>query len=189
MSVTASWSRVMDLLSRHASADHAALPGPATEEMLTTAEERMGLRLPNALRTWLLLNNLDVPEDEADDEVQCCGFDGFPDEGVFFLGVRAIERLYANHRSPAGFDPPDQPDTPFWRNEWIPFLSDQDGWTGRFVDARDGRVGTWFVGEPTVTGTYESLADYFDSVSVDLTRIADGSHPTGRLSEGRIVWL
>ncbi|MGA5348228.1 hypothetical protein ACPCSQ_21515 [Streptomyces griseoincarnatus] len=36
---------------------------------------------------------------------------------------------------------------------------------------------------------YETLADYFDSVAVDLTRIADGSHPTGRLSEGCIVWL
>ncbi|MFC8835756.1 hypothetical protein ACWDLL_05065 [Streptomyces griseoincarnatus] len=36
---------------------------------------------------------------------------------------------------------------------------------------------------------YEALADYFDSVAVTLTRIADGSHPTGRLSEGCIVWL
>ncbi|GGP56722.1 hypothetical protein GCM10010287_03000 [Streptomyces variabilis] len=71
--------------------------------------------------------------------MQRCGFGGFPDEGSFFLGVRAMERLYANRHSPAGFDPPDQPDAPFWRSEWIPFLSDQDGWTGRFVDARDGR--------------------------------------------------
>ncbi|MFF9331347.1 hypothetical protein [Streptomyces albogriseolus] len=36
---------------------------------------------------------------------------------------------------------------------------------------------------------YETLADYFDSVAVDLTRIADGGHPRGRLPEGRIVWL
>ncbi|MGA5601682.1 hypothetical protein [Streptomyces sp. I4(2020)] len=50
--------------------------------MLTTAEECMGLRLPENLRAWLLRNNLDIPEDEADDEVQRCGFGGFPDKGA-----------------------------------------------------------------------------------------------------------
>ncbi|MGA5077719.1 hypothetical protein ACPC37_08900 [Streptomyces griseoincarnatus] len=105
MNVTASWSRVRELLRRHAPADHAALPGPAAEEMLTTAEECMGLRLPEDLRAWLLRNNLDIPEDEADDEVQRCGFGGFPDKGSFFLGVRAMERLYANRPLARGLRP------------------------------------------------------------------------------------
>jgi hypothetical protein len=34
---------------------------------------------------------------------------GFPDEGSFFLGVRAMEKLYANRATPEGCDPPDQP--------------------------------------------------------------------------------
>ncbi len=59
-----------------------------------------------------------------------------------------MERLYANRSVSGGFDPPDQPDHPFWRDEWIPFLSDRDGWAGKFVDVRDGRVGRWFVGSP-----------------------------------------
>ncbi|MGA5642914.1 SMI1/KNR4 family protein [Streptomyces cinereoruber] len=186
MSVAESWSRVMILLRQHAPADHSDPPGPATEQTLTAAEERMGISLPEDLRTWLLRNSLDLPE--KDEDVMCCGFDGFPDEGSFFLGIRAMEQLYANRCVPGGFDPPDQRDNPFWRNEWIPFLSDQDGWTGKFVDARDGRVGRWFVGEPTVTGEYESMARYFDSVAETLTRIADGNHPVCEVAEGRLVW-
>ncbi|MFE5256486.1 SMI1/KNR4 family protein [Streptomyces coelicoflavus] len=188
MSVVESWSRVMSLLRQHAPADHADLPGPATERMLAAAEERMGVPLPRDLRAWLSQNNLDLPEEDVDDDVACCGFDGFPDEGSFFLGVRAMERLYANRRAHAGSDAQDQQDDPFWRNEWIPFLSDQDGWTGKFVDVRDGRVGRWFVGEPTVTGAYESLAHYFDSVAETLTQAADGSHPVCGVTDGRLVW-
>ncbi|MFJ8164162.1 SMI1/KNR4 family protein [Streptomyces sp. NPDC096136] len=176
------------LLRQHAPADHADLPGPATEQMLAAAEERMGISLPADLRTWLLQNNLDLPEEDFDDEVQCCGFDGFPDEGSFFLGIRAVESLYANRSTSRGFDPPDQPDYPFWRNEWIPFLSDQDGWMGKFIDARDGRIGRWFVGEPTVTGEYESMAHYFDSVAEVLTRIGAGDYPVCSVIEGRLVW-
>ncbi|MFF0014473.1 SMI1/KNR4 family protein [Streptomyces sp. NPDC005374] len=188
MGVVESWSRVMGLLQEHAPADHADLPGPATEQMLAAAEERMGIPLPRDVRTWLLQNNLDVPDEDVDDDVACCGFDGFPDEGMFFLGIRAMEKLYANHSTPGGVNPPDQPDNPFWRNEWIPFLSDQDGWTGKFVDARDGRIGRWFVGENTTTGEYASLAHYFDSVAETLTKIADGIHPTCSVAEGRLVW-
>lgn len=99
-----------------------------------------------------------------------------------------MERLYANRSTSCGFDPPNQPDYPFWRNEWIPFLSNQDGWSGKFIDVRDGRVGSWFVGDPTVTGEYESMAQYFDSVAETLTRIAGGSSRVSRFSEGRLVW-
>ncbi|MFD0428082.1 hypothetical protein ACFQ60_07565 [Streptomyces zhihengii] len=65
----------------------------------------MGIPLPQDLRAWLLQNSLDLPEEEVDDEVMCCGFAGFPDEGSFFLGVRTMERLYANRSRPGGFDP------------------------------------------------------------------------------------
>ncbi|MFC8012644.1 SMI1/KNR4 family protein [Streptomyces cinereoruber] len=188
MSVAESWSRVMSLLREHAPADHADLPGPATEDLIAAAEERMGIALHRDLRTWLLQNSLDLPEEDVDDDVMCCGFNGFPDEGSFFLGIRAMERLYANRSRPWGFDPPDQPDDPFWRNEWIPFLSDQDGWSGKFIDVRDGRVGSWFVGDPTVTGEYESMAQYFDFVADMLKRIAAGNNPICKVVEGRLVW-
>ncbi|MFE4693870.1 SMI1/KNR4 family protein [Streptomyces sp. NPDC056749] len=118
----------------------------------------------------------------------CCGFAGFPDEASFFLGVRAMENLCANRSRPGGFHPPDQPDNPLWRNEWIPFLSDRDGWKGKFIDARDGRIGSWFVGEITVMGEYESLDHYFDSVTETLTKIADGSHPVREVARGRLLW-
>ncbi|WP_282577429.1 SMI1/KNR4 family protein [Streptomyces lichenis] len=179
MSVAGSWFRVMSLLRQHAPADHADLPGPATEQMLAAAEERMGISLPGDLRTWLLQNNLDLPEEDVDDEVACCGFDGFPDEGSFFLGVRAMEKLYANHPLSGGGE---------WREEWIPFQSDRDGWMGQFIDARDGRIGRWFMGAPTVTGEYGSMAQYFDSVAEMLAKIADGSHPVCGITEGRLVW-
>ncbi|MFF9854137.1 SMI1/KNR4 family protein [Streptomyces litmocidini] len=179
MSVVESWARVMNLLREYAPADHADLPGPATEQMIAAAEERMGISLPQDLRAWLLLNNLDLPEEDVDDDVACCGYVGFPDEGVFFLGIRAMERLYAYHPLSGGGE---------WREEWIPFQSDWDGWTGQFIDARDGRIGRWFVGEPTVTGEYASLADYFDSVAEMLTRIGAGNYPVGSVVEGRLVW-
>jgi hypothetical protein len=68
------------------------------------------------------------------------------------------------------------------------FLSDQDGWTGKFIDVRDGRIGRWVVGEITTTAEYASLAHYLDSVAETLTKIADGSHPTCSVAEGRLVW-
>ncbi|MEU3553476.1 SMI1/KNR4 family protein [Streptomyces fragilis] len=188
MGAVESWSRVMDLLRQHAPATYADLPGPATEEMLAAAEERMGIALHPDLRAWLLQNNLDLPEEDVDDDVACCGFEGFPDEGIFFLGLRAIEKLYAMRSVPGGVDPQDDPDDPFWRNEWIPFLSDQDGWTGKFVDVRDGRVGRWFIGTATNAEEYASLADYFDTVAAMLTRIAEGNHPNCTVTEGRLVW-
>ncbi|MFF4611073.1 SMI1/KNR4 family protein [Streptomyces albidoflavus] len=188
MGVVESWSRLMSLLRQNAPADHADLPGPATEQILAAAEERMGVPLSEDLRKWLLQNNLDLPEEEADDEVECCGFAGFPDEGTFFLGIRAMEKLYANRSRPGGFDPPDRPDNPFWRNDWVPFLSDRDGWAGKFIDVRDGRVGRWRVAEITITGEYASLARYFDSVAEMLTKVADGSHPVCEVIEGRLHW-
>ncbi|MDH6229244.1 SMI1/KNR4 family protein [Streptomyces sp. MJP52] len=66
MGAVESWSRVMDLLREHAPADYADLPGPATEEMLAAAEERMGVPLPPELRAWLLRNNLDLPGEDVD---------------------------------------------------------------------------------------------------------------------------
>ncbi|MEV0528670.1 SMI1/KNR4 family protein [Streptomyces sp. NPDC050439] len=188
MSAAASWSRLMSLLRQHAPADHADLPGPATEQALVAAEERMGILLPQDLRSWLLQNNLDLPEEDVDEEVACSGFAGFPDEGRFYLGIRAMEQLYANRSLPGGINPPGQLDNPFWRNEWIPFLTDQDGWAGKFIDVRDGRIGRWCVGEITVTGEYASLADYFDSVADMLSRIAEGSHPVCTVTDGRLVW-
>ncbi|WP_257138931.1 SMI1/KNR4 family protein [Streptomyces sp. rh34] len=86
MTVVESWSCVMNLLQECAPADHADLPGAATEEMLAAAEERMRISLHPDLRDWLLQNNLDLPEEDVDNDVQCCGFAGFPDEGSFFWG-------------------------------------------------------------------------------------------------------
>ncbi|MEU0160281.1 SMI1/KNR4 family protein [Streptomyces sp. NPDC006261] len=188
MTVVESWSRVMNLLQECAPADHADLPGPATEKMLAAAEERMRISLHPDLRDWLLRNNLDLPEEDVDNDVQCCGFAGFPDEGSFFLGIRAIERLYANRYTPGGVNPPDQPDSPFWRNEWIPFLSDHDGWMGKFVDLRDGRVGEWSIGYSTTVGEFDSLAHYFDSVAEMLAQISYKAHPACSVVEGRLFW-
>ncbi|MFD3742591.1 MULTISPECIES: hypothetical protein [unclassified Streptomyces] len=86
-----------------------------------------------------------------------------------------MEKLYANRFMPGG-------------SEWIPFLSDRDGWTGKFIDVRDGRIGRWFVGEITITGEYASLGHYLDSVAETLTKIADGNHPVREVAEGRLVW-
>ncbi|WP_331727593.1 SMI1/KNR4 family protein (plasmid) [Streptomyces sp. NBC_00161] len=180
MSVVESWFRVMNLLRAHAPADHADLPGPVPERVLAAAEERMGVSLPQELRVWLVQNNLDLPEDVVDDDVACCGYAGFPDEASFFLGIRAMEKLYANHPLSGGDE---------WREEWIPFLSDQDAWTGRFIDGTDGRIGRWFVGEPTITGEYPSLAHYFGSVAEMLTRIGAGDYPPCSVVDGRLVWL
>ncbi len=94
----------------------------------------MGVPLHQDLRAWLLRNNLDLPEEDVDDDLACCGFVGFPDEGSFFLGIRAI------------------------------------------------------VGDITITGEYESLAHYFDSVAEMLTKIADGSYPVCEVADGRLVW-
>jgi hypothetical protein len=44
------------------------------------------------------------------------------------------------------------------------------------------------VGDITITGEYESLAHYFDSVAEMLTKISDANDPVCEVAEGRLVW-
>ncbi|MGW5070464.1 hypothetical protein ACWEQJ_30960 [Streptomyces cyaneofuscatus] len=89
----------------------------------------------------------------------------FPDEGSFFLGIRALEKLYANRSMPGGFA----------RR------------TSRTT--RSGATsGSLPVGPERLAGEYASLAHYFDSVAETLTKIAEGDHPVCEVAEGRLVW-
>ncbi|MFD3415586.1 hypothetical protein [Streptomyces cyaneofuscatus] len=75
----------MRLLREHAPVDHAELPGPAPESALAVAEQRMDIALPDQLCTWLLIRNLDVPAEDVDEHLACCGSAGFPDENRFLI--------------------------------------------------------------------------------------------------------
>ncbi|MFE7379140.1 hypothetical protein ACFU9F_02080 [Streptomyces zhihengii] len=44
------------------------------------------------------------------------------------------------------------------------------------------------MGEASVTGEYESLADCFDDLAEKLTRIGGGEYPVCGVSQGRLVW-
>ncbi|MGW3403609.1 hypothetical protein ACWDPI_18810, partial [Streptomyces zhihengii] len=52
----------------------------------------------------------------------------------------------------------------------------------------DAEEAAWFVGEASVTGEYESLADCFDDLAEKLTKIGGAEYPVCGVSEGRLVW-
>ncbi|MZD07344.1 hypothetical protein GTW43_19990, partial [Streptomyces sp. SID5785] len=56
-------------------------------------------------------------------------------------------------------------DAPSWRREWVPFVAERDGFSGRFVNARTGTVGSWCEGRSPADDEYLSLSAFFQEVA------------------------
>lgn len=186
--VRRAWGRVTSWLEQNAPVTYEAISGPASEKGITDAEERIGVSLPQDLREWLLMNSMGQG---SPDPVGCLvswGCGGIVSQDAFLLGIRDIERVYLHQMGTEVMEPSDDPDYPNWRQEWIPFMSEGDGFYGQFVDARDGRVGRWSEGSLPEVGQYPSLAAYFDRVAEGLERIAAEGIAACRIVDGRLVW-
>ncbi|MET8402193.1 SMI1/KNR4 family protein [Streptomyces sp900116325] len=176
------WRRLVDWLETNAPATASTVLAPAAPAAVTAAEERMGVVFPVELRMWLLASGAD------NDPV------GFT-EGVVpgnnrdLLGLAAMERTYHFKMEIERDDPSDDPEFPFWHEQWIPIISDDDSCYGKFLDVRSGQIGSFGDGDEPSFGVHESLTALFSETLVLMEQISAGAQgATGRVQGGRLIW-
>ncbi|MFF4171804.1 histone-like nucleoid-structuring protein Lsr2 [Streptomyces sp. NPDC001744] len=164
--VRRAWGRITGWLERHSPAVFASLGGPGDPAALAAAEERMGVRLPEEMRQWLLANDVG-PAGRSGDTAGplASGREGVLPDGGLLLGLAGVERVHLHMTAAEESEPSGDPGHPSWRREWVPVSSESDGFHGRFLDARTGRVGRWSEGSGPVEGEYASLSAFFDAVA------------------------
>ncbi|MFK0223908.1 SMI1/KNR4 family protein [Streptomyces vinaceus] len=182
------WGQVKGWFDRHAPLTAAALGSPARPEDVTRAEANLGVQFPQVLTAWLLA--CDVGSGGRPGErssLVSLGCDGVIPTGGLLLGLTDIQRVYLHHMGLEEMEP-SNPECPAWRADWLPIVSESDGFFGKFLDVRDGSIGSWSEGYNPEEGNFPSLADFFRHVMQCLIDVSSGDSPNGRISGGRLVW-
>ncbi|NED82888.1 hypothetical protein G3I76_22655, partial [Streptomyces sp. SID11233] len=81
--------------------------------------------------------------------------------GGLLLGLGDVERVRLHLLHTADAVPSGDPEAPSWRGEWVPIVSERDGFHGKFVHASTGTVGSWCEGFAPVECEYASLSAFF----------------------------
>ncbi|MFB7558392.1 SMI1/KNR4 family protein [Streptomyces brevispora] len=179
--VRPAWQRLVDWLETNAPATASSVLAPATPAAITAAEERMGVGFPVELRTWLLASGADNGPVGVTEGVVPGNRD--------VLGLAAMERTYHFKREIERDDPSDDPEFPFWHEQWIPIVSDDDACYGMFLDVRSGRIGSFGDGDAPSFGVHESLTALFSETAVLMEQISAGAQrAAGRVQDGRLIW-
>ena len=178
------WGRVVRWLEQNAPGSAAALAPPAGPKAISDAEERLGVKFPQEVWTWLLIND-GVRIDDRE-------YDKFPAEGGGFLPsswhllsvdqmVRVYEfRMGCEEREPT---PDGDPDCVTWHRDWIPFAVEGDWLYGRFIDTRTGTLGRWSDGGVNRFDTHDSLAEFFHELADEMR-----THGPGHVVDGVLTW-
>ncbi|WP_318218931.1 histone-like nucleoid-structuring protein Lsr2 [Streptomyces sp. SCL15-6] len=154
----------------------ADLGGPGSQAAICEAELRMGLRLPQQLRQWLLANDIDAGQQpHTGSTLVARGCPGVLPSGGLLLGLTDIERVYLHKMAMEEMAPSGDPDCPSWRREWVPIVSERDGFYGKFVDTSTGTVGSWSEGMSPEDSEYASLFAFFQDVADQLEGASSGA--------------
>lgn len=119
------WGRVTAWLERNDPEVLTALGGPGSRSAIDEAEGRMGLKLPEEMRRWLLTNDVDAgrrPDGAPCPVAPGCEIPALPG-GHLLLGLKGIERVYLGRMGLEEMQPSPDPDYPFWRREWVPIAA------------------------------------------------------------------
>ncbi|MFE2021853.1 SMI1/KNR4 family protein [Streptomyces sp. NPDC059499] len=180
--VQLAWQRLVDWLETNAPATASSVLAPATPAAITAAEKRMGVVLPGDLRTWLLASGADNGPVGVTEGV-------VPGSNRDLLGLAAMERTYHFKMEIERDDPSDDPEFPFWHEQWIPIISDDDACYGRFLDVRSGQIGSFGDGDAPSFGVHESLSALFSETVALMEQISSGAQgATGRVQGSRLIW-
>lgn len=173
------WGRVTSWLRQNAPSVFAGLGGPGSPTAISDAEERMGLKLPREMLQWLLANDIggEQPPD-ADSCLVALGCEGIIPNGGLLLGLTDIQHVYLHMWGLEKMQPSADPESAFWRREWVPIAAESDGFYGRFLDTRTGTVGSWCEGQNPEEGRFASLADFFHDAADHLEGVSS-EHPRG----------
>lgn len=175
------WQRLVDWLETNAPVTASSVLAPVTPAAITAAEERMGVSFPVELRTWLLTSGAD------NDAVGVT--EGVVPGNRDLLGLAAMERTYHFKMEIERDDPSDDPEFPFWHEQWIPIISDDDACYGKFLDVRSGQIGSFGDGDAPSFGVHESLTALFNETVFLMEQISAGSQrAVGRVQDGRLIW-
>ncbi|MFF0751859.1 histone-like nucleoid-structuring protein Lsr2 [Streptomyces sp. NPDC004267] len=71
-------------------------------------------------------------------------------------------------------EPSGDTDYPSWRREWVPIVSERDGFYGTFVNTSTGTVGSWCEGASPRDSEYASLFAFFQGVADQLEGVSSG---------------
>lgn len=179
--VQLAWQRLVNWLGTHAPATASSVLAPAAPAAIAAAEERMGVGFPVELRTWLLESGAD------NDPVGVT--EGVVPGNRDLLGLAAMERTYHFKMEIERDDPSDDPEFPFWHEQWIPIISDDDSCYGKFLDVRSGQIGSFGDGDEPSFGVHESLTALFSETLVLMAQISAGAQrAAGRVQDGRLIW-
>ncbi|WP_307679365.1 histone-like nucleoid-structuring protein Lsr2 [Streptomyces sp. V4I2] len=163
-------------LEQHEPGVFASLGGPGSSTAISEAETRMGLKLPPAMRQWLLANDLDAGRQP---DVRSClvalGCQGVLPSGGLLLGLTDIERVHLHQVAMEEMAPSGDPDHPSWRREWVPISAERDGFYGKFLNTRTGSVGSWSEGSLPKDREYTSLFAFFHDVADQLEGLLSGN--------------
>ncbi|MFF3699465.1 histone-like nucleoid-structuring protein Lsr2 [Streptomyces sp. NPDC002221] len=169
------WDRVTAWLEQNAPDVFADLGGLGSKADVCEAERRMALRLPQQLRWWLLASDINAGQQPlAGSSLVTLGIPGIIPSGGLLLGLADIERVYLHKMGIEQIAPSGDPDCPSWRREWVPIVSDRDGFSGKFVNTRTGTVGAWSEGMSPEDSEYASLFASFQDVADQLWGASSG---------------
>lgn len=164
--VSVAWDRITGWLEQNAPRVFAGLGGPGSPTAISDAEERMGLKLPRQIRQWLLTNDIGGGRQPAAGScLVALGCAGVIPNGGLLLGLTDIERVHAYRMGLEAMAPSSDPDQPSWRREWVPIVAESDGFSGRFLNARSGSIGSWTEGADPEEGEFASLFAFFQEVA------------------------
>lgn len=179
--VQLAWQRLVDWLETNAPTTASSVLAPAAPAAITAAEERMRVVFPAELRTWLQASGADNDSEGVTEGVVPGNRD--------LLGLAAMERTYHFKMEIERDDPSDDPEFPFWHEQWIPIISDDDACYGKFLDVRSGQIGSFGDGDAPSFGVHASLTRLFIETVVLMEQISAGAQgATGRVQGGRLIW-
>ncbi|MFG2720078.1 histone-like nucleoid-structuring protein Lsr2 [Streptomyces sp. NPDC048416] len=168
------WGRVTAWLEHHSGDVLAALNRPGSQAAIDEAELRMDLKLPEQMRQWLLATDIGPGQPHAGSSLVALGCPGVVPGGGLLLGLTDIERVYVHKMDQAERAPSGETACPSWRREWVPIVSERDGFHGKFVNASTGTVGSWSEGAFPEDSQYASLFAFFQDAADQLQGICSG---------------
>ncbi|MEU0235955.1 MULTISPECIES: histone-like nucleoid-structuring protein Lsr2 [unclassified Streptomyces] len=174
--VRQAWGRVTAWLENHVPEVFATLGGPGSPAAIRDAELRMGLKLPEQLRQWLLGHDLDTGRrPHTGSCLVALGCPGVLPHGGLLLGSVDIERVYLHRMTMEESARSGGTDYPSWRREWVPIASERDGFYGTFVNTITGTVGSWSEGALPEEREHASLFAFFQDVADQLEGVPSGA--------------
>jgi hypothetical protein len=180
-SVSASWRRIDAWLTEHAPVSFARLRPPATVEAIARAESLIGMPLPCDLRASLRCHN------GEDFPGALPGSPLFPVEEIV-----VARRMRLDNWDP---EDPDQAESPWWGEQWVPFTGDVV--SPHFIDVGTGiwhnhlgrapyDDGAGFLGWPTLGAWLHHVAEAMERF--DQLHYAHTVQPPKVCGDGTVDW-